>query len=349
MCDASHVGCPRPFGVGQGLVSSRTSAFFKLALVVLAATLGVILWGAYVRATGSGAGCGSHWPTCNGAIVPRNPSTATVIEFAHRTSSGIAFVLVVIQLVFAWRLFPRGHGVRRAAAAGMALMVSEALVGAGLVLFEMVAGNTAVARAYWMAAHLLNTFALLAALGLCAWRARPGAEADVATNSAAPVDRRFRGAMTAGLAAVLLVAISGAVVALGDTLFPASSLGEGLRQDLAPGAHLFVRLRLYHPLLAVLAGIYLLVVTALIASRDPSGRLRRPASTAAALVLGQLGLGFANLALLAPVALQILHLLAADLVWLSLVVLAAAVRAQTAPAAAPSQSMQGPVGLLLDR
>ncbi len=325
-------------------MSSRTSAFFRLSLVVLGATLGVILWGAYVRATGSGAGCGSHWPTCNGVVIPRNPSTATVIEFVHRSTSGIAFLLVAVQLLVAWRLFPRGHGVRRAAAAGMALMVSEALVGAGLVLFEMVAGNTAVARAYWMAAHLLNTFALLAALGLCAWRARPRAEPD----AGAPLDARFRAAMVVGLAAVLLVATSGAVVALGDTLFPARSLGEGLRQDLAPGAHLFLRLRVFHPLLAVLGGIYLLVITALIAARDPSGQLRQPATTAAGLVLMQLGLGFANLALLAPVTVQILHLLAADLVWLSLVVLAAAVRAASA-APARSQSVQRPVGLLLDR
>ena len=126
-----------------------------------------------MRATGSGAGCGSHWPDCNGQIVPRNPSTATLIEFTHRATSGIAFLLVLVQMVLALRIFPRGHRVRRAAVGGFFLMVTEALVGAGLVIFEMVAGNTETARAFWMAAHLLNTFALLAALGLCAWRSRP--------------------------------------------------------------------------------------------------------------------------------------------------------------------------------
>jgi heme A synthase len=322
---------------------SKTRSFFKFSLVVLGSTLAVIVWGAYVRATGSGAGCGSHWPACNGEIVPRNPSTATLIEFVHRATSGIAFLLVLVQAVLAWRAFPRGHAVRRAAAAGLVLMVTEALVGAGLVIFEMVAGNTATARAFWMAAHLLNTFALLAALGLCVWRARPGSG-----GPPGPLpDARFRPAVVIGLAALLLVATSGAVVALGDTLFPARSLAEGLRQDFAPGAHLFVRLRVFHPVLAVAASLYLLLVTALLASRDASGRLRRPATVTAALVILQLGVGLLNLVLLAPVALQLVHLLTADLVWLAAVVLAATVRERVVVAS--SEPVQGPVGLLLDR
>jgi heme a synthase len=307
----------------MGPVSNRVRRFFRFSLVVLAATLLVILWGAYVRATGSGAGCGSHWPDCNGEIVPRNPSTATLIEFTHRATSGIAFLLVLAQLVMAFRVFPRRHGVRRAAAGGFVLMVTEALVGAGLVIFEMVAGNTQTARAFWMAAHLLNTFALLSALGLCAWRARPGADQPTSVDPVAP---GFRTALAVALFALLMVATSGAVVALGDTLFPARSLSDGLRQDFAPGAHLFVRLRVVHPVLAVLTSLYLLLVTAVLAGRDPAGRFRRPATVTAGLVMGQLAIGFANLLLLAPVALQIAHLLVADLVWLSLVVLSAAVR-----------------------
>jgi heme A synthase len=304
---------------------SRTQTFFRFSLVVIGATLAVILWGAYVRATGSGAGCGSHWPDCNGQIIPRNPSTATLIEFTHRLSSGVAFLLVLAQLVLALRVFPRGHGVRRAAAGGFLLMITEALVGAGLVIFEMVAGNTETARVFWMAAHLLNTFALLAALGVCAWRARPAGAVEAGSPGLRPA---FRAGVSAGLVVVLAVATSGAVVALGDTLFPARSLGEGLRQDFAVGAHLFLRLRVFHPVLAVLSALYLLPLTALLASRDPTGQLRRPATAAALLVLLQTAVGFTNLLLLAPVALQIIHLLLADLLWLALVVLAAAVREQ---------------------
>ncbi len=48
--------------------------FSRYAWGVLLWNVLVALWGAYVRATGSGAGCGSHWPTCNGEILPRAPA-----------------------------------------------------------------------------------------------------------------------------------------------------------------------------------------------------------------------------------------------------------------------------------
>jgi cytochrome c oxidase assembly protein subunit 15 len=305
-------------------VTARAS-FHRFSLIVLAATLGVILWGAYVRASGSGAGCGSHWPTCNGEIIPRSPGAKTVVEFTHRLTSGLAFLLVAFQLGWAFRSYGRRHPVRRAAVAGFLLMVTEAIVGAGLVIFEMVADNSSTARGFWMAAHLLNTFALLAALGLVAWRSRSLTDVELDPH-VRPFPTSFRPALAIGLASILVVAMAGAIVALGDTLFPAASLSAGIAQDLSPTAHIFIRLRVLHPILAVLASVYLLVVLATIASRDPAGPLRGQAMLAAALVLAQVGLGFLNFALLAPTALQILHLLLADLLWLSLVVLSAAIR-----------------------
>jgi heme a synthase len=290
-------------------VTARAS-FHRFSLLVLAATLVVIMWGAYVRASGSGAGCGSHWPTCNGEIIPRSPGVKTVVEFTHRLSSGVAFLMVAFQLVWAYRSFGRRHPVRRAAVAGFLLMITEAIVGAGVVIFEMVAGNTSIARGLWMAAHLLNTFALLAALGLVAWRSRSLTDVELDPH-VRPFPTSFRPALAIVLASILVVAMAGAIVALGDTLFPASSLAEGMAQDVSPTAHLFV-------------------VLATIASRDPAGPLRGQAMLAAGLVLAQVGLGFLNFALLAPTVLQILHLLLADLVWLSLVVLSAAIRERRA-------------------
>jgi heme A synthase len=295
------------------------TAFRRFNVVALIFVLFVILWGAYVRASGSGAGCGSHWPTCNGQVIPRAPSTATVIEFTHRITSGLALVLILGQLALAFRIFPRRHPVRKAAAASAAFIFSEALIGAGLVLFEKVAHDRSVARAAWTASHLSNTFALVAALVLTGWFA-------VARPPSTEPRRGLYRALLAGLAGTVVVGVSGAIAALGDTLFPVRSFAEGWLQDLSPTAHLFVRLRVWHPVLAVVIGASLLAVTgALVASDRPRGA-RGPATLAAALVLTQLAAGLVNLALLAPIPMQVLHLLLADLVWIALVRLAAGLR-----------------------
>ncbi|HEY0708865.1 MAG TPA: COX15/CtaA family protein [Polyangia bacterium] len=323
--------------------------FRRFATLVLICTLAVIVWGGYVRATGSGAGCGNHWPTCNGEIIPRSPGAETVVEFTHRATSGIAFLMVVAQWIWSLRLFPRRHEVRRATALVLVLMVVEALVGAGLVIFEMVAGNTEIARAYWMAAHLLNTFALLGSMALVSERAtravdnqRAGALAATRSKGASAALRGTTVArlLDAGLAAIIVVAMTGAIVALGDTLFPSRSLAEGMAQDFSPTAHLFVRLRFVHPVAAALTGLFLLVFSAWLAARDPEAlRIRRAASLVAGLVLAQVLIGVANLVLLAPTSLQLIHLLVADLLWLGLLRLrfalhASALATVSTPAAA---------------
>ena len=160
------------------------------AWATLVATLGVILWGAFVRATGSGAGCGSHWPLCNGEVVPRSPTAATLIELGHRLTSGLAALLVVGLVAGAWRGFPRGHVVRRSALAALVLMVLEALIGAGLVLLEHVAGDASIARAWWVSGHLVNTFLLVAALTLTAWGATHGAGPRLCRAHSARCSRR---------------------------------------------------------------------------------------------------------------------------------------------------------------
>jgi cytochrome c oxidase assembly protein subunit 15 len=319
----------------QTAQSSRFLSFYRFTLAVLAVTLLVILWGGFVRATGAGAGCGNHWPTCNGQIIPRSPGGKTLVEFTHRLTSGLSLLMIVAQLVWARRLFPARHEVRRTAWAVLGLILLEALIGGGLVIFEMVAGNTSVARGYWMAAHLLNTFALLATMAVMSLRAQraAGRAQEIEPGAGLPV---FLRAVGAGAAALVLVAMSGAVVALGDTLFPATSLAHGLAQDLSPSAHLFVRLRVVHPILAVSSALYLLVICALLAARDSGGQLRKLATRVALLVLAQVCLGLTNMVLLAPVPLQLAHLLVADLLWLAVVTLTAAMAraASRAPAAA---------------
>ena len=289
--------------------------FRRVAWATLAVTIAVILWGAYVRATGSGAGCGSHWPTCNGDVIPRAPTVKTLIEFTHRITSGFALLLTVVQLVWSFRAFPRRHAVRFGAAASMFFMLTEAAVGAGIVLFERVAGDASIARGYWMSAHLINTFLLVASMTLT-----------VLWSSGGPLPRRGSAGtptyvVLGGLLGVLAVGVTGAIAALGDTLFPARTLSEGLAADLSKTAHAFVQLRVYHPIVAGVVAAYLLFATGFVASQRAS--LLKPARVVSALVIVQIGAGFLNLFLLAPVWMQLVHLLLADLVWMALVVLAA--------------------------
>ena len=301
-------------------------SFRALARATLLATLAVIVWGAYVRASGSGAGCGSHWPLCNGEVIPRPKSMATVIELTHRVTSGLALILTVVQLVVAFRTFPVRHPIRRAAAASMAFMVSEAGVGAGLVLFEMVAHNKSAARALWMSAHLINTFFLLGAMALTLYLAHDKPAPRFVGPRLAPVTLLAVG--------ILLVSVAGAIVALGDTLFPAQSLAEGLRADLTPGAHFLIRLRALHPILAVFVGVAVSAVSRSIAS-GAGPDVRRWAFILNAAFVVQMTIGVANLLLRAPIGIQLVHLLVADLYWMSAVIFAATVLASEQSLATP--------------
>jgi heme A synthase len=286
-------------------------AFSRFAWGVLAYNLLVVMWGAYVRATGSGAGCGSHWPLCNGQVLPRSPQAATIIEFTHRLSSGLALLLVVVLVVWAFRVFPSNHPARRSCVASLALILVEALLGAGLVLFRYVGHNASAGRAIYLSAHLVNTLLLLGAITLAAHFAAEG-------RPARPW--RFRGPLSVGFALTLLLGVSGAVTALGDTLFPPSSLAEGVRQDLSATAHALIRLRVLHPVIAAVVCGYLAAIAWIAARRFG---LRGRAWTLVALILAQLAAGAVNVLLLAPVWMQMLHLVLADLMWISLVLLAA--------------------------
>jgi heme A synthase len=289
------------------------------AIVVLWNVL-VILWGAYVRATGSGAGCGDHWPLCNGEVLPRAPEIETVIEFTHRLTSGLALILVLALLVWAFRTRPRGDRLRFWAATSMAFIVSEALLGAGLVLFGLVADDASTARAFVMIAHLLNTFALLAALALAArWSLVDPAPRELAAS-------RPSALLVLGLVGLLLVASTGAIAALGNTLFPALSLADGIAQDFSPTAHFLLRLRVLHPVFGVVVGVLVAAGAAVTAFRHGAHRVLVLAAVVIGLVVLQVFCGFANLLLLAPVWLQLVHLLLADALWIAFVLLASAAR-----------------------
>ncbi|MEM7535511.1 MAG: COX15/CtaA family protein [Chloroflexota bacterium] len=314
---------------GVNASTTTISRFTFFAWGVLAYNLLVILWGAFVRATGSGAGCGNHWPACNGEIIPHDPSIETLIELSHRITSGFALIGVIIMMFWAWRLYPRasyptGHRVRRAAAFSTFFIITEALIGAGLVLFEYVAANASIARAYWMAGHLVNTFFLLAALTMTAWwSGDKQGERGVMT-----MQGRAREAMLIGIAGVgvLILGASGGITALGDTLI----LTEGLDPSSSPVVATLKSLRIYHPVLAfVVWGLLWLAVWSVgqssqtIEQNSLIETARQYGRGISIIYVVQLLLGGLNVYLKAPVWLQLVHLLMSDLIWIGLILMAA--------------------------
>ncbi len=290
-------------------------AFRRYAWGILAYSLLVVLWGAYVRASGSGAGCGGHWPLCNGELVPRSPTAATAIEFIHRITSGLSILGVAGLCLWAFRIFPPRHRIRLMAASSVLLLVFEALLGAGLVLFDYVAGNASAGRALYLSAHSVNTQLLLGALALTAWFAREPAHAIH--------DRRRPWPVLAAPAVALVLTSSGVIAALGDTVYPAASLQAGIRQELASGSQLLLRLRVLHPLIALAAGAFILIASLKVLKPGVAPTPKSAARFVMLFVFLQILLGIVNVALLAPVWMQIAHLLVADLLWLSLIIMVA--------------------------
>ena len=298
--------------------------FSILAWSSLVYTILVVLFGAWVRITGSGAGCGQHWPTCHGVIVPRAPSAATIIEFTHRASSGIYGLVILALVIAAFRVFPRGSWARRGALLALLFTITEALVGARLVLFGLVADNDSVDRAVWMAIHLINTSLLTGSVALTCWAGRP---ADA--RSARPARAGALGwALVGGLCGLLLVGVTGAVTALGDTLFPVDTGGallDRLGADQSPTAHFLQRLRVMHPILSIGVGLALLVLAQAAADRRRSPEVRRWARATSIAVIAQVSAGVVNILLSAPGWMQIVHLLLANVLWLALIFLGLAV------------------------
>ncbi len=299
-------------------------SFAKFAWAVLAYNIPVILWGAYVRASFSGDGCGAHWPFCNGQVIPTNMGAPMAIEFTHRMMTSIDSLAVIVMCVWAFRAFPRRHAVRLFSILSVVFLFVEALLGAGLVLLRYVAQNQSAGRALYLCAHLTNTMLLLAALTITAWTAY--------TNTDRVRLANVSGRLIGALAVVLVVSMTGAIAALGDTLFPASSIVAGMQRDFSSVSSLLLRLRLVHPVIAVLGAVYLVWVIGPVLKRSERDRCSTAASRVLGLVLFQLAVGAVNITLLAPVWMQLFHLFVADLLWIAVLLLvleASAVRTRT--------------------
>ena len=293
---------------------SKMPAFAKFAWLTLAYNVIVILWGVFLRASYSGDGCGQHWVTCQGEFIPTAPELKTVIEFSHRVTTTIAGFVVIGLVVWALRAFGRGSIVRKLAVMSLVFIIVEGLIGRGLVLTGNTAENWTPTRPYWTAGHLINTFVLLAFLALTAWTA--------SSRRSFTFQRPKKQLLLigVGIAAILFVGVSGSMAALTNMLFPSGTLAEGLAKDFDASSHYLLRLRMSHPILSILTGVYIFFLSGWL--RNWSGReaeVVRWSNRLSVIVLVQLAFGAATLLMLAPIVMQLGHLLLADLVWISMV------------------------------
>ncbi|WP_045233914.1 COX15/CtaA family protein [Deinococcus pimensis] len=293
-------------------VTRRTSALTVFSWGVLVYNVLVILWGAFVRISGAGAGCGSHWPTCNGSVVPQSPTLHTVIEFSHRLTSGLSGLLAIALVAWVMLATRRGHAARLGAVLTLALIVLEGLVGGVQVLLGLTADSTDPLRGVVQGVHLVNTFALLGSLFLtCLW-----------LSGMTPARLRGQGrtgwAVGIGLAAVLVLSMAGAVTALGDLLFrPEGTVGLGtVANDFSATTTVLQRLRVVHPVLAIGVSAYLLLLASWAGRARGSRDVSRWGQGLTLIIGAQMLAGFVNVALKAPGAMQITHLLLACIMWL---------------------------------
>jgi len=328
-------------------IIGKANRFAMLCWFVLGYNVLVVLWGAFVRATGSGAGCGDHWPLCNGAVIPHSPRVDTIIELTHRLSTGLLGILVLWMVIWAFRRYtkedPQGRAIRRAAGWTLVFILTESAIGAGIVKFEWVANNVSLERVYTIAFHLINTFVLLGANTLVAWFASGGKPFSVRHAVVGPQGSKLLTALGCALFGLLLLGASGAITALGDTLLYTA----GITPEESPLVARLVSLRIFHPLIAfgVLALLWWVVQLVLFqdeAGMAPTKLTRQFAWSMLGLFLLQLVAGGINVYLKAPVWMQIIHLLLSDFIWILMVLTAASSLAERA--AVPVQSVDAPIG-----
>lgn len=285
------------------------SRFTKYVWLVTLYIIGVIVWGAVVRATGSGAGCGNYWPTCNGAILPSVAELETFVEFFHRITSAIAGFLVLGMAVWAYRS-PQSNLTRRYAMLSLLFIVIESLLGMFLVRMELVEDNSSALRAVMIALHLLNTLVLLGFLTLTGWASQRHAPVRFLKNV------RVASLTILGLVGLALLSAAGAVTALGDTLIHHGVIDESTE-------HFLVDLRVIHPVMSIGVSAYLVVIWWQLREHFKRPLITRYAWIMTAFIVIQLLVGVLNIALRAPVWMQMLHLFLADVLWIVAILLTA--------------------------
>ena len=307
---------------------TKLSGFAKFAWFVLLYNIVVILWGVFLRASKSGDGCGQHWLTCHGEVIPSAPQLKTIIEFSHRITTALDGFVVIGLLIWAiwrWKSGKSGQNnlVLKMAFGSFIFVIVEGLLGAGLVLTGNTAENLTIARPFWMAAHLITTLILLTFLTLTAWFASGG------KSFALNVKPKIRLLLLLGVFGFLLVGMSGSIAALSSMIFPSETLTEGITKDFAATSNILLRLRVSHPILSILTSVYLIFLAGWLRKKSENNAdVLRWSNVLTILILLQIGFGALTLLTLAPILMQLGHLFLADAVWISFVLTTASFLAQ---------------------
>lgn len=306
--------------------------FAVTAWSTLAFNVLVILGGTIVRATGSGDGCGDTWPKCGDQFIPPNATVEALIEFSHRVSSFLAGLGVALVVVLALWFFEKGAITRKAAVVSGVILVIEALLGAALVLFGWVDADISAGRLIVVPLHLINTFLLLGALSVTAWWGSgfPPPSGDV--------DRLTRRWLILGGFVILLLGATGALNALADTVFPSETVVGDLSEKFGATAPLMSKLRILHPAVAIAGGLVLgWIATSL--SQHAGTRSKRLAGAVVIIIFGQFFIGIANIFLLTPLSMQVIHLMVADALLIAYVLMWASLLGERTTASVPSDAV----------
>lgn len=307
----------------------KLSGFAKFAWFVLAYNVVVILWGVFLRASKSGDGCGQHWLTCHGEVIPSAPQLKTMIEFSHRITTALDGFIVIGLLVWAILRWKSGKSLQnnlilKMAIGSFAFVIVEGLLGAGLVLTGNTAENLTAARPFWMMGHLITTLILLTFLTLTAWFASGGKQFNF------NVEMRVKLFLLIGIFGFLLIGMSGSIAALSSMIFPSETLTEGITKDFSATSNILLRLRVSHPILSVLTSVYLIFLAGWLRKKSKNNALvGRWSNVLSILILVQIGFGALTLLTLAPILMQLGHLFLVDAIWISFVLLTASCLAET--------------------
>ncbi len=303
-----------------------------LSWSVLWLTVAVVIGGALVRATDSGAGCGESWPICGGEFIPDIGNYHTAIEVSHRLMTGLLGFALVAVYVLVRRDFEKEHRLRRAVRAAGILLVIESLLGASLVLFGWVELDASIARLIVVPLHLVNTFLLVGAMTMVAFFASGG------NGFRVDAGNRRDQLVVGGLVIVLIIGATGALNALADTLIQSDALRRSAPGEFLVTEPVLRQIRAIHPFVAIIGGLTIYMLVRYLAT-EASRPVRLLALGIQGIVWLQFFVGLLNIALEVPLELQLIHLFVADVLWIAFVLLGAYLIGGTdrAPAARPDQ------------